>query len=307
MVTDESGWSGIRHGDWSDHAKIRSMLDAGADPDGVVWQFERPLHFAASNGSPEVVAELARRVADIDAEHNGRTALWNAVYHRRPENARVLVAAGADPWRPMMAGWSPGRLSLAGPTPFTVPEGEAALSAEESAVVGAAQRLTAVFDDVYLDGLGMACVAEISAAEAARRLGATSLSDASDLATEDYENDLAIVGATDVPGGCVIAQPGGFAPQTPDVMSPLTAGTVAYGLYANPKSGDQGSIFRDGAVEGWDLSPGGAPYPTATSREVLVGYLTQHNAIAFCFAYAGLRPEDARAVEGPPDRWLRLP
>src|SRR3954471_4920566 len=133
MVIDESGWSGVVHGDWSDLAKIRAFLDAGADPDGEVWGYRRPLHVAAEEGSPQVVAELAGRVADVDAEHQGRSALWTAVYHGRPDNARVLVAAGADPWRPMMAGWSPGRLSLAGPTPdlSTVPDGEARLSGEE--------------------------------------------------------------------------------------------------------------------------------------------------------------------------------
>jgi hypothetical protein len=29
--------------------------------------------------------------------------------------------------------------------------------------------------------------------------------------------------------------------------------------------------------------------------------------LAYCFAYAGLRPVDTRAVSGPPDVWLRLP
>jgi hypothetical protein len=90
-------------------------------------------------------------------------------------------------------------------------------------------------------------------------------------------------------------------------MALLSAGTVAYGLYANPKSGNQGCIFRDGATEGWDLHPGGDPYPGATSREILVGYLTVGDAVAYCCAYAGLRLTDTRAVEGPPDIWLKLP
>ena len=311
-IGDRGQWRVVR-GDWEDLAKIRALLDAGADPDGEVWGYRRALHVAAEEGSPEVVAELAGRVADIDAENEGRSALWTAVYHRRPDNARVLVAAGADPWRPMMAGWSPGRLSLAGPTPdlFAVPDGEAGLSLDESVLAATAPHLTAIFDDLYLDGLGLACVAGIGAAEAVRRLGATPFPvtgtgpfDESPLPGDDHSE---VVGATDVPGGCIITQPWGYAPQLPGVMALLSAGTVAYGLYANPKSGNQGCISRDGATEGWDLHPGGDPYPSATSREILVGYLTQSDAVAYCCAYAGLRLTDTRAVEGPPDIWLKLP
>jgi hypothetical protein len=315
MIADHDGWSGVVHGSWHDLGEIRALLDTGADPDGAVWGHRMPLHVAAEEGSPEVVAELAGRVADIDAEHEGRSALWTAVYHGRPDNARVLVAAGADPWRPMMAGWSPGRLSLAGPTPdlFAVPEGEAGLSDEEIALAATAPRLTGLFDGRYFEGLGLACVAGISAAEAERRLGAAPFTVTG--TGPSYEaprspgddDDLEVVGATDVPGGCVIAQPWGYAPQMPGVMALLSAGTVAYGLYANPKSGNQGCVFRDGSCEGSDLHPGGDPYPDATSREIIVGYLTRGNAIAYCCAYAGLRPPDARAIEGPPDTRLMLP
>ncbi|CBG67257.1 conserved hypothetical protein [Streptomyces scabiei 87.22] len=55
-------------------------------------------------GSPEAVAELARRVADVDALENGVTALWEAVMSRKPANAQALAAAGADPWRPSLGG-----------------------------------------------------------------------------------------------------------------------------------------------------------------------------------------------------------
>jgi hypothetical protein len=59
--------------------------------------------------------------------------LWEAVFNNRPDNARVLAGAGADPWQTMMNGWSPGRLSLATPTPdlFALPDGEAGLTAAE--------------------------------------------------------------------------------------------------------------------------------------------------------------------------------
>ncbi|MFD0469992.1 ankyrin repeat domain-containing protein [Nonomuraea thailandensis] len=107
VVTEGPGWSGIGWDDWANLSLIRARLDAGADPDTGVYFHERPLHAAAECGSPEVIAELCQRVGDVDAEHEGRTALWEAVFNNRPGNARALAAAGADPWRPMMNGWSP--------------------------------------------------------------------------------------------------------------------------------------------------------------------------------------------------------
>src|SRR6266545_4516530 len=59
--------------------QMRARLDAGADPNSGVWSRARPLHVAAEHGAPEVVAELAGRVDDVDAEQQGRTALWVAV------------------------------------------------------------------------------------------------------------------------------------------------------------------------------------------------------------------------------------
>jgi hypothetical protein len=104
----------------------------------------------------------------------------------------------------------------------------------------------------------------------------------------------------------MIAQPWRYAPQMPGVTKLLSAGTVCYGLYANPKSGDQGSILRDGEVEGWDLHPGGDVSEQPADR-ILLAYLYRHNAVAYSCAFAGLRLTDARAVTGPPDVWLRLP
>ena len=215
----------------------------------------------------------------------------------------------------MMVGWSPGRLSLAGPAPdlFALPEGAEGLSDEESALAATAPRLAKIFEDLYLDGLGLACVADITAVEAGRRLGTTPLTATEKahldefLWSADDDGRIEIVGATDVPGGCVITQPWGYAPEMPGVMSLLSAGTIAYGLYNNPKSGDQGCIYRDGRAERSRLSPSIPPYDDATSREILVGYLTRRDPVAYCCAYAGLRLPNARAVEGPPDTWLRLP
>ncbi|WP_328616012.1 ankyrin repeat domain-containing protein [Amycolatopsis sp. NBC_00355] len=277
------------------------------------------LHDAAERGTPEAVAELARQTTDVDAvdaadtEAGGATPLWHAVHARRPENARVLVAAGADPWRPMMAGWAPGRLALAGPTPdlFGPPPDGVALTDAEAATVAAATGLAAAFPDFWLEGTGFACVAAIDAAEAARRLGARPA--APEVARALLDDPWAaggtdeVVGVTDVPGGCVLTQPWGYLPQTPVVTGLLSAGTVCYGVYANPKSGDQGCLVRDGVTEGSDLHPGGWPYADSSSAEVLLSYLHEGNAAAYACAYAGLRPVDARSIAGPPDTWLVLP
>ncbi|POX55061.1 hypothetical protein C3489_12155 [Streptomyces sp. Ru71] len=302
------GWDG-----WQDHDEVLRRLNQGADPE--VWGGGRPLHRAAAFGSPEVVTELARRVADVDATEDGATALWEALFAGRPGNARALAAAGADPWRPLIGGWSPGRLSLAGPTPdlFPRPDGEPGLTEQEQASADEGRRLVAALGTFHYDGLGLACVAGIDADEAIRRLEATPADgeEMRELVEDPYEYDLdeslSFVGVTTVPGGCVVTQPWGYAPSMPGVQTRLSAGTVSYGLYANPKSGNQGSVTRDGVIEGWDLHPGGAPWPDATSEEVLRSYLYSSHAVAYCCAYVGLRLTDARAVVGPPDAWVRLP
>ncbi|WP_437063941.1 ankyrin repeat domain-containing protein [Streptomyces sp. enrichment culture] len=314
MVTGRNdGWAGVGWDSWKDYDDIRRRLDEGADPD--VWGTGRPLHRAALFGSPEVVAELARRVTDVDAMEHGVTALWEAVHADRTENARALAEAGADPWRPLVGGWSAGRLSLAGPTPglFPLPEGERGLTDAERAAAEEGRRLVAALGRFHSEGIGLACVAGIDAEEAIRRLEATPADgeQVDELVEDPYSYDLdeslALVGVTTVPGGCVLTQPWGYAPSMPGVHTRLSVGTVSYGLYANPKSGNQGSIARDGVIEGWDLHPGGGPGPDPTPEEVLFSYLYRHNAVAYSCAYTGLRPTDARAIVGPPDVWVELP
>ena len=313
---DADGWAGMDHWDWNDHEDVTRRLDAGADPERWGAGGLRPLHRAAVFGSPEVVAELARRVADVDALENGATALWEAVVAGRFENARALAAAGADPGWIGYGGWTPGRLSLAGPEPGlfpAAPEAQSGLTEAERAVAEEGRRLKAALGEIYYDGLGLACVAGIDAEEAIRRLEATP-ADAelmTDLLADpfDYDPDetLRLIGVTTVPGGCVVTQPWGYGPSMPGVHTRLSAGTVSYGLYANPKSGNQGSIHRDGVCEGWDLHPGGGPDAEDGPADVLFSYVYCYQAVAYSLAYAGLRPTDARAILGPPDHWVELP
>ncbi|GIE90142.1 ankyrin repeat domain-containing protein [Actinoplanes regularis] len=302
-------WSRMGYRSWSDLAAVQARLAAGADPNTLVRGHGRPLHHAAREGSAEVVAELARLVDDVDAVDDGRTALWLAVHAGKPANARALVAAGADPDRPMMAGWSPARLSLAGATPDLFGT-SATLTATETAAVAEARGLIGALAEIDGDGMSLCCVGGIDAAEAVRRLGATVVQD--EIVVEDMwdatgDESIRTLGVTDVPGGCVVSQPWAYGASMPLVALLLSAGTTCYGMYANPKSGNQGASVHDGVVTGWDLHPGGGwPAADASAAEVLRAFLYQHHAVEYCCAYAGVRPADARPFTEP-DRWVRLP
>jgi hypothetical protein len=302
-------WSRMGYRSWSDLAVVRARLAAGADPNTLVRGRGRPLHHAAREGSAEVVAELARLVEDVDAVDDGRTALWLAVHAGKPANARALVAAGADPERSMMAGWSPARLSLAGATPDLF-DTTATLTKAEAAAVAQARGLIDALAGIDGDGMSLCCVGGIDAAEAVRRLDAAVVED--EVAVEDMwdatdDESIRTLGVTDVPGGCVVSQPWAYGASMPLVALLLSAGTACYGMYANPKSGNQGTSVHNGVITGWDLHPGGgwstADTPTA---EVLRDFLYQHHAIAYCCAYAGVHPADARPFTEP-DQWVRLP
>lgn len=312
-ATDDLGWWIVDYDDWTDLDLIRARLAAGADPNSGVRIFDKPLHVAAERGSPEVVAELAMRVDDVDAEHRGRTALWMAVFEGRVDNARALVAAGADPWRRMMDGWSPGRLSLAGPTPdlFPTPSPEIGLSEAEAAAAAVARRLIAALGDFYEDSLSVTCVAELRASEAIARLEATPADDVNvdalyEVPWTNPDGEL-IVGITDVPGGCVITQLWGNTPSTPGVVKRVSPGTICYSMYVNPAGGSGGYVARDGAVLTWEPHSAYTIPPDAVAERILAAYLYRSHPVAFCCAGADLRLADARPITGPPGTWLRLP
>ena len=315
----------ITRSDLADPAALQARLDAGADPDrGSYLAHGRPLHEAADSGLVDALRLLLPHVTDVDADSaydEGRTALWVAVYENHRDAVRLLLDAGADPWRPMMAGWSPGRLALAGPNAdlFENLPGAVPLTPTELAAVAEGRRLSAVLDGVDSSGWGLACVADLTAAEAIRRLNAEPAPEiAAMFADPDPDDDpeewydeegpyALVMGISDVPGGCVLAQSWLYGPSMPGIHTRLSVGTRSYGLYQNPKSGSQGSIYRDGAEVGWDLSPGLPPEPDDPADAVLRAYLHGGNAVAVACAFAGLRLTDSNVLDSGPDTWIRLP
>ncbi|MCX5400470.1 ankyrin repeat domain-containing protein [Streptomyces sp. NBC_00102] len=328
-------WAGLTLDDWTDLAEIEGRLESGADP-----RHPSLLHDAAEYGSPEVVALLAELVDDLDVTADAHTALFRAVHARRHDNARALAAAGADPWKRMLGNWSPARLSLAGPCPglFGRRGGAPGLTPGEEAAVAESRLLCeALGEYIPYENTALAFVAGIDAAETARRLEAEPLGRAvagnyEDWYEQDFgDEDMAIVGVTAVPGGCVVVQPWGLGVFTDSAQRRLSPGTVSCGYYSNPSGSGHGWLFRDGdsvsygppptlfeitcgvGDDHWERAdsphageegPGAGLRPAADA--VLASYLYQGSVGYYC-AVTGLRPADSRAFTDGPDGWFRLP
>lgn len=253
-----------------------------------------------------------------DAPFEGRTALWEAVHEEEAAAARALQEAGADVLHVGPDGWTPWRLSLVGRVPGLLDHvpGLPELSSEEAAEVDGGRALMRALGDIDDDGWSIACVPGLDAADVVRRLGAAPASDQDpdfDIWESDaFEEDsllMRTVGVTTVPGGSVVCQPWAYMASTPVVAALLSAGTVCYSMYANPKSGNQGSITRDGVQVAGDLHPGGG-YPDPDDPDEVERFrdhLYRGHAAAYCCAFVGVAPPDARAVVGPPDLWVELP
>ncbi|GLI02917.1 hypothetical protein Pa4123_81950 [Phytohabitans aurantiacus] len=173
-------WDGVRLWGGGDVAQVREQLAAGSDPCELLGGgYQTMLHSAVGFASPDVVEAMAGAARTLDLLVDGRSALWVAVYEGRHDNARVLAAAGADPWLAMMAGWSPGRLSLAGSESdlFSGRPADARLTRPEAESVATALSLRVTLTEFYMEGTGLPCVAGIDTAEAIRRLDGTSMSE----------------------------------------------------------------------------------------------------------------------------------
>ncbi|MBB5131264.1 hypothetical protein HNP84_000970 [Thermocatellispora tengchongensis] len=99
-------------------AVLRERLALGADPDARLHALgNTPLfEVLARDGAAEMIDALAAAGATIDVLNlTGQTPLWEAVRIGRRDSVRALLRAGADPWRPLFAQWSPGLLGMCGP------------------------------------------------------------------------------------------------------------------------------------------------------------------------------------------------
>ena len=78
-----------------DEARVRELLDAGADPTMASLSNWTALHGAAECGSVGIIAALAAAGADVSAQANsGKTPLDIARQYERPEAASKLAELG---------------------------------------------------------------------------------------------------------------------------------------------------------------------------------------------------------------------
>ncbi|MFC4907268.1 hypothetical protein [Actinomadura gamaensis] len=198
-----------------------------------------------------------------------------------------------------------GALSRSSAEPSRVPEARL-LAPGERAMIEDGPELAELCAGIAHDGFSLACVADRRAVEVLSLWTVTEVI-VTDEQTPWYELDFGgdedVLGITDVPGGCVIAQPWGD--EADSVLRSVTAGTFGYGMYANPKSGDQGRIAEDGEIVRGDLHPGHRSYGDVGGREVLAAVASGGSAIAHCLLYAGLRPDSLDFLEYP-DAWVRV-
>lgn len=115
MTVSDSEWDEIIDA-WRDSnpAEVRERPAGGFVPGRrLPLQGSTPLHRAAQEGAAGLIELLLAWGAEVDpADDDGATPLWEAVRHGQDDAVRLLLAAGADPWRPCIAGRSPGLQAL---------------------------------------------------------------------------------------------------------------------------------------------------------------------------------------------------
>jgi hypothetical protein len=260
---------------WRHIEQVRAALEAGADVNAVLDATqETPLYRALWQGTPEVVELLLARGADVETTlPRGWTPLWAAVRgvqagavdrpQWRREKVRLLLAYGADPWRPTMGGRSPGEVALWGPLAdlFADLPGAPQIPAADRQRQAGADALIAAYgwaDQWAIGGGSVAFVKGMAADEVIGRLGgdpaACPLVDAAgygELAWRYLVKAPMLwavepVWVADVAGGTAAWQEVSWLLVREEITGPLSRG----GLLACTFAGGDGTItvhvFRDG-------------------------------------------------------------
>jgi hypothetical protein len=261
---------------WRRVQEVSAELEAGADVNAVLDATkETPLYRALREGTPEVVELLLAHGADVEAKLAcGWTPLWAAVRGEqtgavdrpqwRREKVRVLLAYGADPWRPTM-GRSPGEVALWGPLAdlFAELPGGAQIPAADRQRQAHADALIAGYgwaDQWGVGGGSVAFVKGMPADEVIRRLGgdpaACPLVDPAGfgelawryLVKAPMPWAVEPVWVADLDGGAAAGQEVSWLLVREEIAVPLSRG----GLLCSTFAGGDGTItlhvFRDGEV-----------------------------------------------------------
>lgn len=238
-------------------AQIRHRLANGFDPGRrLPWLRTTPLHRAAQEGATQVIELLLASGAEVDpVDADGATPLWEAVRHGWDDAVRTLLAAGADPWRPCIAGRSPGAQAL-----FTEMAGLFAHLPGAPSVSPRFRELQETVDAMmfsyedYSEELCVAFVGEVAEDEVIRRLGAEPEScppmETGELWGAEQSSPVEVLRVASPPGGGVVLfQSGGILPVRDGVGRAVTSGGgVLAGAF--PSTSPSVDIWRDGIPAG---------------------------------------------------------
>lgn len=307
--------------EWRDAAEVRHRLTIGADPNARLFQIRStPLHEAVTFDAPgEVVDVLVAHGADVSAAHaDGATPLWEAVRWGNRSAVAALLRAGADPWRPAVAGRSPGHLGLSGPMAdlFAVLPGATSISAAERDQQARADMLIASYEwQGYWDGLDIAFVADLDEEELIRRLGAdpahcpVSRSPFHEMAEESQaaweEDDCSPMDFTawvaGCEGGAVLI---GSVASSDSACARISPGTRMATVFFNPKGSRYVYCWRDGH---WIRQSEPADYASDAWPEEWLHRFGDHahrssheaRALALMTAHTGVRIDEEWLIRVP--------
>ncbi|MFF4992975.1 ankyrin repeat domain-containing protein [Streptosporangium saharense] len=254
MTVGDIEWSEIT-GAWSDTnlRKIRERLAEGFDPgQWLPWLDSTPLHQAAQEGAVRVIGLLLAAGAQVDStDGDGVTPLWEAVRHGQDDAVRLLLAAGADPWRPCIAGRSPGLQAL-----FTELAGLFSDLPGAPRIGPKLREIQETVDDMmfsyedYHEEFCISFVGGVAEEEVVRRLGAVPEHCppvmGGELRRAEHESPFETVRIASPPGGGVVLfQSEGILPVHDSVARRVTSGggVLAGGF---PLTSGSIDIWRDG-------------------------------------------------------------